>query len=206
MNFSNYADFRNKVQTLIDGDDISTSDLSVDVLDLLIGQGEQRIYRDIRSSTQEAALSLTATSNACTLPTDFLELINIYVSGFQSATYVPLEAMQTLVQQSTTTSARSLRYSQIGDTLVFFPKLPDGTVVSGTYYKRFTDISGGLNAFFNRHPDLFVYASLSESAPFLGETARLPIWKQTYTELAYAVNEQERRRKTRGSKLATRVA
>ena len=56
MNFSSYADFRTKTQQGIDGDDISQSDLSVQVLDLIIGAGEQRVYRDLRSSTQDTAL------------------------------------------------------------------------------------------------------------------------------------------------------
>jgi hypothetical protein len=88
----------------------------------------------------------------------------------------------------------------------FYPLQADGTVITGTYIKRFADISTGLNALFTRHSDLFLYAALAESAPFLGELTRLPIWEQKYASLAQAVNEEERRRVTRGSKLQTRVA
>jgi hypothetical protein len=207
MLFSNYADFRNKVQVMLDGDDISTSDLSTSVLDLIIGAGEQRIYHDIRSSTQDTAFSQTTTSNAVTLPSDFIEMRGApYVVGGGIAEYLPWEVIQNQINLENDTNASPYYYSFQGDTMIFYPTIADGTTISGRYYKRFTDISSGLNALFNRHPDVFLYASLAESAPFLGEIERLPVWEQKYTFLVTAANEQERRRNTRGGKLRTRVS
>ncbi len=205
MQFANYAAFREAVQTLLDGDDISQSDLSVSTLDLVIGAGEIRVYRDLRSSVQDAALSLTVTSNTATLPADFIELkASPYIFGFKSGVYVPLETIQNNIQVALSSAARTYQYSFQGDTMIFYPVL-DGSVVNGRYYKRFNDIGTGLNALFNRHPDIFLYASLAESAPFLGEMSRLQLWDQKYQGLVQAANEQERRRITRGSKLQTRV-
>lgn len=207
MNFSNYADFRTKVQVMLDGDDISASDLSTNVLDLIIGSGEQRLYRDMRSSTQDTALSLSITNNVATLPSDFLELRGApYVSTFVVAIYAPWEAIQNQINIGADTASSPVYYTFQGDTMIFYPVQTTGTVITGRYYKRFADISTGLNALFTRHPDVFLYAALAESGPFLGETTRTPIWEQRYTSLAMAANEQERRRVTRGSKLQTRVA
>ena len=205
MIFSSYADFRNKVQSLLDGDDISESDLSVSILDLIIGAGEVRIYRDIRSSTQDTALSITAANNSAPLPADYLELKGAPLTPkFRVSTYQPWETVQNYINTGCTLSGQVTYYTFEGDTMIFYP--PQTGIITGRYYKRFADISTGLNAFFTRHPDLFIYAALAESAPFLGELTRLPIWKATYAELAQAANEQERRRVTRGSKLSTKVA
>ena len=209
MQFSNYADFRNKVHVMLDGDDISTSDLSTAVLDLVIGAGEVRIYRDVRSSTQDTALSLSTTNNLAALPSDFLELRGApYIANKVVATYAPWEAVQNQIQlqSNNITASNPIRYTFQGDNLLFYPAQADGTTVTGRYYKRFNDISTGLNALFTRHPDLFLYAALAESGVFVGETTRTPAWEQKYTLLAQAANEQERRRVTRGSKLSTRVA
>jgi hypothetical protein len=208
VNFSNYADFRNRVQVMLDGDDISTSDLSVSVLDTIIGLGEQRIYRDLRSSTQDTALSLATTGNAVTLPADFLELRGApYVGTFPVAIYAPWEAVTNSINiNQDTSSNRIVYYSFQSDKMIFFPVQTTGTTVTGQYYKRFSDISGGLNALFNRHPDIFMYAALAESGPFMGETTRTPVWEQKYVALVQDANEQERRRYTRGGKLQTRVA
>ena len=219
MLFSNYQDFRNKVQVMLDGDDISTSDLSVTVLDLIISSGEQRIYRDIRSSTQDTTVTLTTTNNLAPLPPDFLELrASPYVGLFVTSIYAPLEALQNSINLNQDTSSnRVVYYSFKADELIFYPVQTNGTTVTCQYFRRFNDISGGFtyvdynsvnttNTLFARHPDLFLYASLAESGPFVGETERSPLWEQKYLTLAQAANEQERRRYTRGSKLSTRVA
>lgn len=207
MQFSNYPDFRNKVQIMLDGDDISTSDLSVAVLDLVIGSGEQRIYREVRSSTQDVPLSGVTAGNLLALPANFLELHGApYVSTFIAAIYSPIETLQNMIQRQSGTCASSpVYYSFQSDSIIFAPAQPDGTAISGQYYKRFADLSTGLNAFFVRHPDLFLYAALVESAYFVGESERGPAWEMKYTQLAAAANEQERRRYTRGGKLQTRV-
>lgn len=207
MNFATYAAFRVAVQQLIDGDDVSQSDLSTATLDLMIGAGEQRLYRELRSSTQDTVLSVTTTGNLATLPADFLELRGApYIANKVVATYAPWEMVQNAIQLQSTqiTVSNPIRYTFQGDKLLFFPAQADGTIVTGQYYKRFADISTALNALFTRHPDLFIYAALAESAPFLGETTRLQIWEGKYSGLMEAANEQERRRVTRGSKLQAR--
>lgn len=209
MNFANYAAFRAAVLQLLDGDDISQSDLSVPVMDLIIGAGEVRLYRELRSSTQDTVLSISTTSNLAPLPADFLELRGApYIANKVVATYAPWEAVtnQIQLQSDAISVSNPIRYTFQGDNLLFYPAQADGTTVTGQYYKRFPDLSTGLNALFTRHPDVFIYAALAESAPFLGESARLPIWEGKYTQLVQDASEQERRRVTRGSKLQTRVA
>lgn len=204
MQFSNYAAFRTAVLQVIDGDDISQSSISAAILDLIIGAGERRLYRDVRSSTQDAALSLTTTSNAAALPADCIEVKNVYAPSFPSLTYAPYETIQTLIQRGVNGS-NAARYTLQGDSLLFYPAVADGTQILGRYIKRFADLSTGLNAFFTRHPDLFLYAALAESAPYIGEQSRLTEWKERYLTLAQSVNEEERRRASRGSKLQTRI-
>lgn len=209
MNFATYAAFRTAVLQLVDGDDVSQSDLSVPVLDLMIAAGERRLYRDVRSTTQDTLMSLTTTGNLAPLPSDFIEMRGApFVANKCVATYAPWEAVQNAIQlqSGNVIASNPVRYTIQGDSILFFPAQGDGTVVTGQYYKKFPDIATALNALFNRHPDLFTYAALAESAPFLGELTRLPIWESKYSELAKAVNEEERRRQTRGSKMATRVA
>lgn len=207
MVFSNYAAFRTHVQKLLDGDDVSQSDLSTQTLDNLIAAGELRVYRDLRSSTQDTAFTATVSSNAVSLPTDFLEFKGSpYIAGNRPAIYAPWEAFQDVAQTRSTVAKTPVYYTFQGDTAIFYPAQADGVSISGRYFKRFTDISGGLNALFNRHPDVFVYAALSESALFLGESSRLQAWEQKYMMLVASANEQERRRTSRGSKLQTRLA
>jgi len=203
--FNNYAAFRTAVLQIIDGDDISQSSISAAILDLIIGAGEQRVYRDVRSSIQDVSLTLTvAVDGTAALPADCLELKSVYFATFPALTYAPYESIQTLIQLGAT-SGPARRYTLQGDTLMFYPSQAAGSTVLGRYVKRFADISTALNAFFNRYPDLFMYSALAESGPYIGEQSRLPEWKERYLTIAQAVNEAERRRFTRGSKLQTRI-
>lgn len=207
MQFANYPAFRLALQVLIDGDDVSQSNIQASTLDLIVSAGEQRVYRDVRSSTQDSALSVAvSTTNTAALPVDCLEVKSVYFPAFPSLTYSPYEVMETLLQRGNSTG-HARKYSLEGDNLIFFPPQSSGTVL-GRYIKRFPDISTGIsgNPFFARFPDLFMYAALAESGPYIGEITRLDEWKSRYLTIAQSANEFERRRATRGSKLSTRVS
>ena len=212
MIFANYPDFRNKVLTLLDGDDVSTSDISASTLDLIISTGEQRLYRELRSSTQDTAFALTTTNNTIPLPADFLEMHGApYVGTFVAAVYAPWEVLTNMIQIQAGISTylgndnHPVYYSFQNDAMFFYPVQQDEADVQGQYYKRFPDISTGLNALFTRHPDLFLYAALAEAALFVGEQTRQPQWESKYATLVGGANEQERKRYTRGGKLSARI-
>lgn len=206
MNFSSYADFRNRVQTLLDGDDISQSDLSTAVLDTLIGTAEERIYRVLRTSTQETALSITATSNSAPLPADFLELKgNPYVAGNYPAIYAPWEAIQQQIQTGSRTDNHPIYFSYEGDNMIFYPT-QNAVTITGRYFKSFSDIAtGGLNALFVRHPDIFLYGALAEATAMLGDS-RAQMFEAKFASLVRDANELEKRRMKGDGKLTTRIA
>lgn len=214
MNFANYAAFRQAVQQIIDGDDISQSSISTSILDLIISTGEQRVYRDVRSSLQDTALSVTATANKAPLPTDCIELKSLFFAGFPPLDFMPYQMIQLKIQLqqapdfTSTLLGSSQTYSLEGENIIFWPAVTDGSVCNGRYIKRFPDITtSGLtgNTFFARFPDLWMYAALSESGPYIGERERLPEWKERYATIAMAANEFEKRRARAGSKLQMRI-
>jgi hypothetical protein len=216
VQFSNYADFRNRLHQLIDGDDVSTSSISTNILDLIVSMGEQRVYRDVRSSLQDASLAVTVTSNTAGLPADCVELKNVHFANNRSLKYAPYEDLEQRIQLQTsifggavTGQIDTVWYSLEGDNIIFWPTVTDGSVVNGRYVKRFPDIATNDitgNTFFARFPDLWLYASLAESAPYIGERDRLPIWEAKYAQVRDAANLFESRRARQGSKLQTRVA
>ena len=77
--------------------------------------------------------------------------------------------------------------------------------MAGRYYKKQPDIVNSLNAAFNRYPDVWLYAALAESAPFLGEDSRLPMWKAQYKSRVAAANRNERSRAAKGSRMTIRT-
>lgn len=158
----------------------------------------------LRCGDMATDLALTVAGNAAALPVDCLELIRVQQDGQYPMDYVAEEGMLRLLKVGGSGTARM--YTQQGRDLAFYPALDDGATVGGRYYKQFPDISQGtLNAAFNRYPDLWLYAALAESAPFLGEDARLPLWKGLYRGRLLAALATERNRAHSGSRLSVRT-
>lgn len=184
MQFANYSDFRTAVLKMIDGDDVNSQAINQDTLDLLIGLGESRVYygdgeAGLRAADMEATLALTVTANVATLPADCLALSRVQFTGEKPLDYLPEDDL--LRRLDAGGGGASRFYTQQGRTLVFYP-VATGTV-GGRYYKRPADLNthvGALHATFNRYPELFLFGALAESAPFLGEDERLPMWKSLF--------------------------
>jgi hypothetical protein len=206
MQFTNYTDFRIKALRLIDGDDVGTS-FSMDSLDLMIGMAENRVYRDLRASTMLEPLSQAVTANVAALPSDLIELKEAYFSGERPLEIVPLDRLRRLVEDSV--GAGVARYAaQDGDTLVFWPQVT-GTVI-GKYYKRPTAMADETvwanQTTLARYPELFLFATLAESAPFIGEDARIPVWETKYAQALGAAKHDERVRAYGGGRLRIRTS
>lgn len=209
MQFSNYPEFRTAVLKMIDGDDVSTT-FSIETLDLLIALGESRVYlgdderQGLRASTMQAALSGSTLSNAVALPTDCLALEIVWFDPER-----PLEAVSEAEIRSKTRwnhGGDVRQYAQAGTSLIFAPDVADGQAIGGRYYQRPTDIkTGGLNATFDRYPELFLFGALAESAPFLGEDKRIPMWKKLFAGWLDSANRTERTRAYEGSRLRQKV-
>lgn len=215
MQFASYTDFRVALLKMIDGDNANSGALAQDTLDLLASLGDQAVYYGmtgpageelpgLRCGDMEAALSLTVASNSVTLPDDCLDLLRVQQTGQYPMDYAAEEGVLRLLKIGGSGSAR--QFARQGRNLIFFPSLTDSETVEGRYYKKFPDISlGTLNAAFNRYPDVWLYAALSESAPFIGEDARLPLWKSQYRGRLLAALRTERNRIPNGSRLTVRA-
>lgn len=206
MQITSYTDLRTKVLTLIDGDNVGSQSIAQSTLDLLIGLGEQRVYRELRASTMLADLSATVTSNAAALPSDLIELKEVYFSGERPLEVIRLDELRALEAGASSTGNTTRYCAQDGDTLRFWP-LASGTVL-GRYYKRPTDLASETTwanaTTLARYPELFLFAACAESAPFLGEDERIPMWEGLYKGWLQSAERTEAARVWSGSPLRVR--
>jgi hypothetical protein len=211
MVFEDYIAFRADIQRLIEGDD-TTGTFSVNTLDLLIGLGEARVIHGdsqtagLRASTMLKDLSVAVASNAATLPADLLELKEVWFSGERPLEIVPLDKLRALEADGSTTSGTVRYAAQDGDTLRFWPEA-SGTVL-GRYYAvpaALETVTWADATTFARYPQLYIFATLIESAPFLGMDDRMVVWDAKYRSLADGANHSERMRVYGGSPLRIRA-
>jgi hypothetical protein len=204
VTFADYPAFRVALQWLIEGDEL-TDTFSTDVLDLIVGLGEARVYRDLRASTMLADLSATVTANAATLPAGLLELKEVWFSGARPLEIIPLDRLRTLEADGTSTG--DARFcAQDGDTLRFWPEA-SGTVL-GRYYARPADlktVTWAQATTFARYPEVFIYAALVEAVPFLGMADKLALWEGKYQQALANAQQDERVRVLSGGPLRMRA-
>src|SRR6478752_2110429 len=91
MSITTFAGFLDQLTRLLDGDEVSASDVNTATLRQIVSLGERRIYREVRSRHNEKAFDTVLTSNnAATLPLDF-EASSVVHFGGQALEPVPEE-------------------------------------------------------------------------------------------------------------------
>jgi len=204
MSFSTYAQYREALLKLIDGDDAGGS-VSPDTLDMMISLGESRVYlgdEDVPGlRTRDMAYPLVSTiaANNAPIPDACLELARLEIDG-QPLEYMSEDALLRLPK----CGGQPRFYTQQGNYLAFYPEAAG--LLTGRYYQRPEPLKTALNPAFHRYPECFLYAALAESAPFLGEDARLPMWKQLWAGWMATAERTERLQATSGSRLTIRTS
>lgn len=193
MSVLTYNDLQWQIMRLIDGEDAHSSSIPIASMQQIIALGERRVYREIRSRFNEKAWGLSVTSNAVTLPNDFI------ASSIAHFGKKPLEPVteEFLLERNLINSGGDCKYfARAGNTLIFSPAVADGTVLQGRYYcslPALTNITLPANALMAENEDLYIYAALCESAPFFGEDARVPLWNSKYTMIRDEINTMTER-------------
>lgn len=215
MVFTNYVDFRERVVTLLDGDDSADSGIATSTVDMLIALGESRVYTGddsgpgLRATSMETALAQPVVSNAAALPADFLALKEAYFSGERPVEIVGLDRLSALESANVGPFGYGVpRYAaQAGDTLRFWPEA--GGTLLGTYWKRpaaMADVAVWAdNTTVTRYPECFIYAALAEAAPFIGDDKRVPMWEGKFRSWLNSAIRTEKMRVFDGSPLRIRA-
>lgn len=206
MSFSTYAAFRTAVVNWLLNEAVGGS-ISSDDADDIITLGEARINKEVRHRHMEKALSGTIASGVLTVPSDYVELKHAYVSRtpIQVLTRKTAEWIyQTYPVRSSGSVPKFI--ARDVDNFVFGP-YPDGNYsILGTYYYRFGAVSSALNDLFTDHPDLYLFAALAESEPFIGRDKRIPLWEAKYERIKNAVNAEDKTERFSGGPLNVTVA
>lgn len=152
---------------------------------------EERFMRepDNWGSWMEKALSVAISSAVAAVPTDYLGLKIGYISGANSPQLKRISLEQLYERYPRAGSTGTAKFiARNGANFEFGPISSGGTLV-GTYYAKPTVIrsytTGGADAAAHflivNAPDLCLYGSLLESAPFIKNDARIQTWGNLYS-------------------------
>ena len=176
--FTSYANLKTNI-----ADYLARTDLT-DKIPMFISLAEKRLNRDLRlrQTLQQSTYSMDSGFTVPT-PADFLEMQDLHLVANP---IVPL-TFQTVSQFYRRSGGSNeqgvpVNYTLVADNFVLAPQPTGSSVVNITYYKIPQPMSSEnpSNEYLDVCPDLLLYASLAESAPFLMDDPRLATWDGLY--------------------------
>ena len=187
--FTSYDNLKTNIASYLARTDLTEQ------IPMFISLAEKRLNRDLRlRQTLQQSTYTMASGFTVPTPADFLEMQDIHLDGNP---IIPL-TFQTVSQfyrrQGVQIQGQPINYTLVADNFVLAPQPTGASTVNMTYYKIPQPMSdtNPTNEYLDVCPDLVLYASLAESAPFLMDDPRLATWDGMYqTGLASITKSDE---------------
>lgn len=199
MAIGTYAELLTTVANWAHRDDTAFTDRVPEFVKL----AEARFNRALRVTDMEETLASTALSSGeATLPTGFLAFKELRFDGDTDYTLQPKPLEYIRAQDSASTS-NPRYYAVTKSTVVCWPQTGS---IKGTYYKEISDLqTNSTNWLLTSHPDLYLFAVLTEAALFIQDDSRIPLWAERASVLLDAVQTADDRNQFDGGILAIRA-
>lgn len=202
MSLATYSGLLVELQRLITGDDVIASEIPTDTLSDILLLGQRKLYRDVRSRHNEKAFAaVTVTGNLAPIPADWEATSTIHF-GKQALKPKPEDWIREHLQHNPTGDCAY--FAEAGPSFYFAPAVADGTALQGRYFFRFDDLTAdniAVNTLYQKEPDLFIYAALSEAGEFYPVAQRLPVWGAKYESIKDKMNSAKDRAAYSGGRI-----
>lgn len=199
----NYATLKSSVADFLNRQDLTA------VIPTFIELAEADLNRSVRHRSMLCRATATLDTHFTKLPTDFLEAKNIQLNTnpVTSLKYVTMEQAD-LLKQTYRSAGVPKYYTIIGDTIEVVPEPADEYEIELTYYKRISALSDDntSNWLISSHPDVYLYGTLMQSAPYLKDDERVAVWGSLYRQYISDLNFASDRAESSGSTLVMRTA
>ena len=168
---------------------LNRSDITDTLANTFIDQAISRTERTLRvpSMEKQHVYNISASTSLLVIPSDFLEIINIY-SGATSLTRVPINEL--LEFSSGGGNGTPKYFTREDETLLIYPNPTFGSVKLN-YYAQFAEMTSDTdeNALAISSSDLIIYGALGYASDhFLDE--RGPLFEQKYQMFMREIQEQ----------------
>lgn len=177
-------------------DFLNRTDLTAAIPDFVV-LCEAQLNRAIRCQAMiKRNNAFAITGQSVSAPTDFIAPRRLALIGATTPlalSWVSCEQMDDLLDNDDYTSAQPKHYTVEGGNILFSPNPGTGTYTASlSYYAAIPPLaSNTTNWLLTRHPDVYLYGALLQSAPYLKDDERLQTWTQLYQAGVAAINEQD---------------
>jgi hypothetical protein len=173
MAISTYAELKASVATWLNRSDLT------DRIDDFIDLAESHMDRVLRTSVLMSQAEATVNEEYEDLPADYVAMVRLYISNTNPVIDLSPMSPQALINQyPSTATGRPVAYAVVSDRLQFRP-IPDSEAYTTSllYYRKTSSTalsaSNTASAVLTAHPDVYLYSTLCEAAPFLMDDTML---------------------------------
>jgi hypothetical protein len=203
MAYTNYTDLQASVASYL-----GRSDLSAVIPDF-IRFAELRLARDIRTRKmlKSATANMVAGDERLSLPTDFLEVRNLYTQGNPRMPVTYLSPSAFTRDARADESGLPVFYTVLASEFQFAPQPDTAYVLEILYYAQPPVLSGSnsSNVFLANYPDALLYGSLIEAEPYLINDARSQTWAALYDRAIKNIEDSDQNSEYSGIPLQMRI-
>lgn len=202
MALSNYGELKTAIADFLNRDDLTT------VIPAFVALAESQIARDLRHWRQESRVSTTLNERFENLPTDWLEGIHMYLSDGAIIEYASIAEIGRQKAISNDIAGKPRLFTLNSGQIEFFPAPDEDYDLTMVYYARIPTMSADADAnwLMTYYPDVYLYGSLLQSAPYLAEDARIAVWAQLYSAAVKNLGDDSTKARASGGPLVMRNA
>lgn len=190
------------------GDWLNLTDLTSAIADF-ISLAEAQIERQLRTRQMIVRSNADISTEYAALPGNFLETKSFKLTSTNPITPLVFQTIDALDELSRTYSAASRpKYFGIVGGQVRVVPVPDATYTTELiYYAQLTKLSGSVstNWLLTASPDIYLYGSLLQAAPYLQDDARIPVWSNLYDRALTDLQTADDRGATSGGSMSARA-
>ena len=203
MAISTYTELKTSIASWLNRDDLTS------VIPDFISLAEAGINRDLRHYKMIERADATLDSRYVQMPTDWMETVRFSITS--GNTYrlelVSRDDMLEYRQKTADASGRPRFYANIGDTIEVFPTPDADYTMQLQYYAKTPALSdsNASNWLLLDAPDVYLYGTLIQSAPYLQDDARTQTWAALYAAALQSLQKASDDTRFAGSGLRMRV-
>jgi hypothetical protein len=200
--FTSYDNLKTNI-----ADYLARGDLN-DKIPMFVALAEKRLNRDLRlrQTLQQSTYTLDSGFQVPT-PSDFLEMKDIHIDANPIVNLNFKTVSQFYRLDNVSGSGNPINYTLVSNNFVLAPRPTGSSVINMTYYKipKILSDTNSSNEYLDVCPDLLLYASLVESAPFLMNDERLTTWEALYTRGLTSITKSDEQSEFPAQPLAVQI-
>ena len=198
-----YDDLKTQIADFLNRSDLTSK------LDFFIDATEGELNRRLRTKDMVVRATATADSQYLSLPTDWLEAINIEITSgdFTPLLQQSIESLDVYRKANDNTSGQPVFFSIVDKTLELAPTPDTSYTLQLTYYASIAALSSTntTNFLSTGHPDVYLYGCLKQASIYLMEDERVNMFSQLFEKALEEMRmEQERAEFGKGSLIPRR--